>query len=117
MLNVYSYAKCGTCRKALKFLDAHSVRYQTTPIRERPPTKGELKKMLDAYDGNVRKLFNTSGTDYKSMNLKDKLPDMSDADALKLLSEHGNLVKRPFVIGDDIALVGFNEEQWRDALL
>ncbi len=117
MLNVYSYAKCGTCRKAIAFLDRHDIRYKTIPIREQPPTKRELQKMLKAYDGNIRKLFNTSGMDYKAMNLKDTLPDMTTEQAIALLSEHGNLVKRPFVIGGEVAIVGFNEDAWRDALL
>ena len=70
--------------------------------------------MLKAYDGNTRKLFNTSGMDYKAMKLKDKLPDMSTVAAIQLLTEHGNLVKRPFVVGGDVAIVGFNEDTWRD---
>lgn len=117
MLNVYSYAKCGTCRKAIAFLDRHGVSYTTIPIREQPPTKRELQKMLDAYDGNIRKLFNTSGMDYKAMKLKDTLPDMTTAQAIALLSEHGNLVKRPFVIGGRVAVVGFSEDVWRDTFL
>jgi len=117
MIKVYSYAKCGTCRKALKFLDAHDVQYKTIPIRDQPPMKRELLKMLSAYDGNIRRLFNTSGVDYKAMKLKDILPDMAKKDAIGLLAENGNLVKRPFVVGADVALVGFNEDDWRDALL
>ena len=116
MLKVYAYAKCGTCRKAKKFLEAEGIKHQEVPIRETPPTKTELNTMLRAYDGNVRKLFNTSGGDYKAMNLKAKLPDMGDAEAIGLLAEHGNLVKRPFAIGDGVALVGFNEDNWREAL-
>jgi Spx/MgsR family transcriptional regulator len=117
MLNVYAYTKCGTCQKATKFLDAHSIPYKTIAIREQPPTKPELTKMLGAYEGNIRKLFNTSGMDYKAMKLKDTLPDMSDKQAIELLTQHGNLVKRPFVVGGDVALVGFNEDVWREALL
>ncbi len=116
MLNVYSYANCGTCRKATKFLEANSIPHRIIPIRDQPPSKRELKRMLGTYQGNIRKLFNTSGMDYKSMNLKDKLPDMTAAEAITLLSQNGNLVKRPFVIGDDVAIVGFSEDGWRDAI-
>lgn len=117
MLKVYAYAKCSTCRNAIKFLDAHNVPHKTIPIRDRPPAKGELLKVLAAYDGNIRRLFNTSGGDYKAMKMKDKLPDMTEEEAIELLARNGNLVKRPFVIGNDTALVGFNEEVWRDAVL
>ena len=116
MLKVYTYTKCGTCRKATSFLDAEDVPYKTIAIREQPPTKTELTKMLGAYDGNIRKLFNTSGMDYKAMKLKDTLPDMSDKQAIELLAGHGNLVKRPFAVGGEVALVGFNEDVWREAL-
>ncbi len=112
-LKVYTYANCGTCRKAVSFLNANHVYFQEIPIRETPPSVAELKTMLGAYEGNLRKLFNTSGLDYKSMGLSEKLPTMSQADALKLLSSNGNLVKRPFVIGEKAALVGFDELAWR----
>jgi len=116
MLKVYAYANCGTCRKAKKFLETEGIKYKEIAIRETPPAKAELKKMLRAYDGNIRKLFNTSGGDYKAMDLKTKLPAMTDDEAIGLLAEHGNLVKRPFAIGDGVALVGFNEDDWRAAL-
>src|SRR5690606_4568461 len=99
ILKVYAYKGCGTCRKALKYLDGRGISYEVLPIRETPPTKAELRRMLDAYDGDIRKLFNTSGMDYKALNLKDKLPTISVDEAIGLLHENGNLVKRPFVIG------------------
>lgn len=116
MLKVYTYAKCSTCIKAVKFLRGHKVEFKELPIRETPPSLDELKAMLKARDGNVRALFNTSGLDYKAQGLSAKLPGMSEADALKLLAGNGNLVKRPFVIGKAVSLVGFNEEAWKDAL-
>ena len=116
-LKVYTYKNCGTCRRALKWLDAHGVAYSEIPIRERPPTKTEVKRMLGYLDGNLKKLFNTSGGDYKALNLKDKLPKMSRAEALELLSRNGNLVKRPFVISSDAGRVGFKEEVWRELFL
>ena len=116
-LKVYGYKNCGTCRKALKWLDAHGIAYSEIPIRERPPTKTELRNMLGYLDGNLKKLFNTSGVDYKALKLKDKLPEMARAAALELLSQNGNLVKRPFVLSGDIGTVGFKEEVWRELFL
>jgi len=115
-LKVYVYAKCSTCKKALKWLDSRRVSYDVIPIREQPPSKMELKRMLKAMDGNVRKLFNTSGVDYKLLGLKEELPGMNIEEALTLLTNNGNLVKRPFVIGKDVALVGFKEPEWNAAI-
>ena len=112
-LKVYAYEKCGTCRKALKFLDAHAVAYTTLPIREQPPTKTELRQMLMLYGGDIRRLFNTAGADYKALNLKEKLAKMSADEAIDLLSRNGNLVKRPFVLSHDRGLVGFKEQEWK----
>jgi arsenate reductase len=117
MLKVYAYKNCDTCRKALKFLRAHDIAFEELAIRETPPSKAELRSMLAAQDGNLRKLFNTSGNDYKALGLAQKLPAMSEAEAIDLLASNGNLVKRPFVIGNGIHLVGFNEEDWRAALV
>ncbi len=115
MLKIYEYAKCSTCVKALKFLDTKKVKYDKLPIVEKAPSQKELKEMLSALKergGGLRNLFNTSGLVYKEMKLSEKLPSMSEAEALKLLSENGKLVKRPFVIGDDTYLVGFKEDEW-----
>ena len=117
MLKVYAYANCDTCRKALKFLKAHEVAHTVIPIRETPPSKAELKKMLGYLDGNLRALFNSSGGDYKALNLKDKLPSMSEAEAIALLAENGNLVKRPFALGDGAGTVGFSESAWESLFL
>jgi arsenate reductase len=85
-------------------------------IRETPPTKSELKSALAAHGGDLRRLFNTSGMDYRAMSLKDRLPSMCEAEALELLSSNGNLVKRPFLIGNGISLVGFQPDAWKDKL-
>jgi arsenate reductase (glutaredoxin) len=114
-LKVYSYKNCDTCRKALQWLEKRNVSCNVIAIREQPPGSSELQKMLKACQGNIRKLFNVSGQDYKALNMKDKLPGMSDAEAIQLLSKNGNMVKRPFVIGEGIALVGFKEEEWQKA--
>lgn len=116
MLKVYAYANCDTCRKAIKFLKARDIAHTVIPIRETPPTKAELKRMLGYLDGNVRALFNTSGGDYKALHLKEQLPGMREADALALLAQNGNLVKRPFLLGDDFGTVGFNEAAWAQML-
>ena len=115
-MKVYMYKNCGTCQKAKKYLAAKGIDYSEIPIRDTPPSKAELKRMLKLLDGNIKKLFNTSGMDYKSMNMKEVLPTLTDAQAIDLLSENGNLVKRPFLIGKDFGTVGFKEDAW-DALL
>ena len=111
-LKVYVYKGCDTCRRALKFLDSKGIAYDPIPIREQPPSPAELKAMLARYQGQLRKLFNTSGQDYKALNMKDRLPAMTADEAVKLLSENGNLVKRPFVVTSGGGLVGFDETGW-----
>ena len=112
MLKVYAYSKCGTCRKALTFLRARKIAFQEIAIRQTPPSPSELKAMLNAR-GAIRKLFNTSGADCKALGLSAKLASMSEAEAIGLLADNGNLVKRPFVSGDGVNLVGFDEVEWR----
>ncbi len=120
MLTVYTYAKCSTCRDAVKWLRAHNLAFAEKPIRETPPAPAELRAMLALQGGQLRKLFNTSGQDYRELGLKDKLPAMSEADAFKLLASNGNLVKRPFVLGraktGQVGLVGFKPDEWTAAL-
>ena len=115
MLKIYTYARCDMCRKALKFLRGHKIPFQEIPIRETPPSLGEIRAMREAR-GELRKLFNTSGADYRAMGLSKKLPAMKEADALRLLTENGNLLKRPFLIGKNIHLTGFKQEEWDDAI-
>lgn len=117
MLTVYAYEKCGTCKGALKWLKTQGVSHQVKPIRETPPSKAELESALKLLGGDIRKLFNTSGMDYRSLGMTEKLPSMSANEAIFLLSKNGNLVKRPFVIGKGVALTGFKAEAWKDALL
>ncbi|MBA3708346.1 MAG: Spx/MgsR family RNA polymerase-binding regulatory protein [Planctomycetes bacterium] len=116
MITVYAYQNCSTCRKALKHLDAKGARYQVKAIRETPPTVAELKRMLAQYGGEVRRLFNTSGQDYRTLGLSAKLATMSEADALKLLASNGNLVKRPFALTKKHAVVGFDPAAWKDVV-
>lgn len=114
MLKFYAYQGCTTCRNAVKWLKAHQIPFEEIAIRETPPTVKELSAMQEAREGDLRPLFNTSGQDYRAMGLKDTLPAMKKAEALKLLSEHGNLVKRPFAIDQakGVYLVGFKEAEW-----
>ena len=112
-LRIYEYAKCSTCRKALKFLDRNKVTYEKAVILDTPPTRAELKTMLAAQGGNVKKLFNTSGEVYREMKLGAKLDSMSVEQALDLLASNGRLVKRPFVLVGDTGMVGFNENEWK----
>ena len=115
-MKVYLYEKCGTCRKALKWLDERGIAYEAIPIRETPPNKSILKKMLQAKDGQRKKLFNTSSKDYRDPEVKDRLPHLTDDEAIALLASRGNLIKRPFVLDGEVALVGFREDEWEAAL-
>ena len=111
---VYEYNGCSTCRKALKWLEQKGADYKVIPIRETPPNRTELRRMLKSYKGNIRKLFNTSGSDYKKLNLKDNIPKLSEAQLIDMLNTNGNLIKRPFVINMEGGLVGFKEHEWAD---
>jgi arsenate reductase len=111
MLTLYTYAKCSTCRKAVAYLTKRGIAHREKPIREQPPSLAELKAM-HAGCGELRRLFNTSGLDYRSLGLKDTLPTMSDAQALRLLAGNGNLIKRPFVPLPGGGLVGFDAAEW-----
>ena len=119
MLKIYACSGCSTCKNALKWLKQHAIAFEEVPIRETPPSLAELTAMLAAHKGDLRKLFNVSGLDYRTLNLKDKLHTMSADAALKLLAGNGNLVKRPFAIDtkNSVHLVGFKEPEWQAALL
>ncbi len=112
MNKFYQYKKCSTCVKASKFLKENSVNFKDIAIVENPPSLPELKKMLKSYDGELKKLFNTSGVQYRELNMKEKLPSMSEAQALELLSKNGKLIKRPVFIGEKGMRVGFKKEEW-----
>jgi arsenate reductase (glutaredoxin) len=116
MLKIYTLSNCGTCRAATKWLRSRGVAFQEIAIRESPPSMAELRRALASHDGELRRLFNTAGGDYREEKLAEKLPGMSASSALALLAGNGNLVKRPFLIGEGVALVGFNEERWTAAL-
>ncbi len=115
-LTVYTYAKCSTCRDAVKWLQTQGVPFVEKPIYTEPPSPAELTRMLALQDGNLRRLFNTSGIQYRALGLAAKLPEMTEAEALALLASDGRLVKRPFVLGDGIGLLGFDPRTWSAAL-
>lgn len=110
-VRVYEYSGCSTCRQALKWLAGRGVAYEAVAIVEQPPTLAELKAM--AAKVGLKRLFNTSGVQYRELGIAEKLPKMSEAEALALLSKNGKLVKRPFVPAK--GLVGFKEDEWKAA--
>ena len=110
------YPKCSTCQKAKKWLDEHGIAYEDRHIVENNPTYEELKDWYGRSGLPLKKFFNTSGMLYKQMNLKDRLPDMSEEEQLRLLATDGMLVKRPLVIGDQWVLTGFSEKAWEERL-
>jgi len=112
-MKLYQYPKCSTCRKAIKFLDAKGVSYELIDITITPPTVTELQQMLVSM-GDIKKLFNTSGVQYRELDMKSKLPEMSNEEAVALLAGNGKLIKRPFLIGTDVAIVAFKEQAWAE---
>ena len=116
MVNFICYPKCTTCQKAKKWLDDNKIEYELRDIKEDNPSLDELTAWYKMSRLPLKKFFNTSGLLYKSMELKDKLPTMSEEEQLKLLATDGMLVKRPLVIGNDFVLIGFKESEWSEKL-
>ena len=114
MLTFICYPKCTTCQKAKKWLDDNKINYILRDIKEDKPSYEELTAWHKTSGQPLKKFFNTSGLLYKSMELKTKLPTMTEEEQLQLLSTDGMLVKRPLLIGDDFVLVGFKEALWQD---
>ncbi len=111
------YPPCTTCKKAKKWLDDHSAEYSDRHIKEQNPTAEELKDWHARSGLPLKRFFNTSGLLYKNMNLKDKLPSMSEEEQYALLATDGMLVKRPILVGEDFVLVGFKEAEWGARIL
>lgn len=111
------YPKCTTCKKAKKWLDDNGFSYTDRHIVENNPTADEIKEWHQKSGLELKKFFNTSGLLYKSMNLKDKLPTMSDEEKYELLASNGMLVKRPVLVDGDRVLLGFKAEKWEDSFI
>ena len=116
MMKFICYPKCTTCQKARKWLDENNIEYEFRDIKLENPSLEELTAWYKLSGLPLRKFFNTSGQLYKSMELKTKLPNMTDEEMLALLATDGMLVKRPIAIGDDFVLVGFKEAEWVEKL-
>lgn len=111
------YPKCTTCQKAKKWLESQGIAYTERNIAEENPTYAELKEWYKKSGMPLKRFFNTSGLLYKSMQLKDKLPEMSEEEQLKLLATDGMLVKRSLVVDGDNVLTGFKEAEWTEKML
>lgn len=110
------YPKCTTCQKARAYLDAKGVPYEFRDIKLENPTADELRQWWQASSMPLRKFFNTSGLQYKALNLKDKLPTMTEEEQLALLATDGMLVKRPILVGDGFVVTGFRQAEWDEKL-
>ena len=116
MIKFICYPKCTTCQKAKKWLDDNKIEYEPRDIKLDNPTLDELTAWHKQSGLPLKKFFNTSGLLYKSLDLKNKLPTMTDDEMMKLLATDGMLVKRPLLIGDDFVLVGFKEAEWSEKI-
>lgn len=114
MLTFYGYDKCSTCRNAKKWLDSQGIAYKSVDITQQPPSQKLLGDILKKGEYSLKDLFNKSGVLYREMKMKDKLPSMSEADAVKLLSEHGKLCKRPIATDGKKHTVGFNADRYAE---
>lgn len=116
-MKLYHYPKCSSCVKARKYLQSNNINVESINIAEQAPNTAELTAMLSSYNGNIKKLFNTSGMQYRELNMKERLPEMSNDEALALLASNGMLVKRPFLLNVDKGIVGFKEADWDNFLV
>lgn len=110
------YPKCSTCKKAQAWLDNNNISYEVRNIKEDNPNESELTKWIGKSNYPIKKFFNTSGIQYRELNVKEKLKTMTDEEQIKLLATDGMIVKRPIIIGEDTVLVAFKEEEWAKAL-
>lgn len=110
---VYCYKNCGTCKKALKFLDENKVEYEYKEIVEDIPTVEELLNYMSLFDGPAKKFFNTSGMKYRELGMKDKVKDMDENAMAEVLSTDGMLIKRPLLVVDGKVLLGFKIDDWK----
>ena len=116
MIEFICYPKCTTCQKAKKWLDANGITYEDRHIKENKPTYEELKHWYAISGLPLKKFFNTSGLVYKALELKDKLPTMTEEEQLRILATDGMLVKRPILVNGDTVLTGFKEAEWENLM-
>ncbi len=110
MVRIYGYSGCSNCRKANRWLADNGIDFESIEVREQPPTIKELKLACDSL--GLKKLFNSSGMDYRSLGMKEVLPTLTESEALEILSKNGNLVKRPLVFTSEGVINGFIEKEW-----
>lgn len=115
-VTIYQYPNCSTCKKALAWLEANGVAATSIDIVKKPPSKPELERVQKLAGVPVKKMFNVSGQSYRDGDYKAKLPTMTDAQAFAALAKDGKLIKRPLLVGDGFALVGFDEAAWQEQL-
>ena len=115
-LTIYQYPKCGTCRKALAWLKARGIAAHSVDLVATPPPRSELERIQKAAGVPIKKLFNTAGESYRAGGWKDRLATISERDATTALAADGKLIKRPLLVGDGVALIGFDEAAWAAAL-
>ncbi|MGM0574584.1 MAG: arsenate reductase family protein [Myxococcota bacterium] len=115
-ITIYQYPRCGTCRKALKWLEARSVPYEKVDIVENPPSEATLRDIWERSGQPIKKLFNTSGMSYRKGNWKERLKAVSDDEALSALAADGKLIKRPIVVANGSVLIGFKQQEWVETL-
>ncbi len=115
-LTVFQYPGCSTCRKALAWLAKQGIAHESIDIVKTPPSRALLERAAKTAGVPLKKMFNVAGESYRAGNFKERLATMSDADAFAALAADGKLIKRPLVVGDGVALVGFDEDAWRVAL-
>ncbi len=116
-MKIWKYNRCGSCRKAVKFLKDNNIDFKEIEILETPPSKDELKEMLGYLDGNIKRLFNTSGVKYREGNFKDIVKTLTEEEAFEILSSEGALIKRPFILADGKGVVGFKEDIWTELFI
>ena len=111
-MKLYLYNGCSTCKATLKYLKENEINVESIDISTTPPSLKELQKMLVLKKGQLKSLFNTSGLQYRELDMKNKLPTLGQDEAIELLSKNGMLIKRPFLLGKDFGVVGFKKEDW-----
>ena len=117
MIKVYCYSKCGTCRKALQWLKDRGIEHEVLDIKTEHPDEAALRAYQAASGLPLKRFFNTSGLQYKALELSRRLPEMPEEEQFRLLAGDGMLVKRPLVVGEGFVLVGFKEAEWAEKLL